>query len=335
MALCAFPAGAQAGSASIAAPWDPGAADCKAHPRPPIERRAYDAKTYVFRESLCSTFEGPFIYLLIGSKRALLIDTGDVADPRRMPLASAVFDTLRGAGASALPLLVAHTHRHADHRAGDAQFLGRPNVEVVPYDLDGVRRSYGFAHWPEGRARLDLGGRAVDVVPTPGHEATHLAFYDTQDHLLFTGDLLLPGRLLIDDAAADRASARRLAAFVGDKPVAAALGGHIEMDRSGRLFDWGSTFHPDERPLPMTKAEVLALPAVLDRFNGVYTRSGSVVMMNSVRVLALEAAAALGVLAALAIAVVSAVRSRRKRRASPGRGGAGRLDAAAEPRRST
>ncbi|MGH9701514.1 MAG: MBL fold metallo-hydrolase, partial [Candidatus Acidiferrales bacterium] len=62
------------------------------------------------------------MYLVLGSTKALLIDTGDVADPKMMPLAATVMNLLPGQGPAKLPLLVVHTHRHLDHRAGDAQF---------------------------------------------------------------------------------------------------------------------------------------------------------------------------------------------------------------------
>lgn len=299
-------------TASIADPWQSGTADCKAHPLPPLEVRAYDPQTFVLRESLCSTFEAPFIYLLIGKSRALLIDTGDVADPAAMPLAQTVFGLLQRAGGKAPPLLVVHTHRHLDHRAGDPQFKGQPNVEVVPYDLEGLQHYYPFKDWPSRPAQIDLGDRTVDVIPTPGHNETDLAFYDRATTLLFSGDFPLPGRLLIDDTGAARASARRLVDFVKDKPVAAVLGGHIEMDIHGELLPWQSDFHPGERALPMSKSWLVQLPAALDQFNGVYSQVGPFVMENSIRILALLAAAALAVLVAL-VAVVVRLRRRSAR----------------------
>ena len=72
-------------------------------------------------------------------------------------------------GDKKLPLLVAHTHKHLDHRAGDPQFASVPSVQVVPFDLEGVQSFFGFTNWPNGIAHVDLGGRTVDVIPTPGH----------------------------------------------------------------------------------------------------------------------------------------------------------------------
>jgi glyoxylase-like metal-dependent hydrolase (beta-lactamase superfamily II) len=122
----------------LGAHWDAGAKDCPSHHAPPIEVHAYNSRTYILRESLCATFEAPFMYVLIGSTRALLIDDGDVADAHAMPLAHTVLGLLP----PNLPLLVVHTHRHLDHRAADAQFANRPNVQVVGYDLESVKRFY-------------------------------------------------------------------------------------------------------------------------------------------------------------------------------------------------
>ncbi len=92
--------------------WDAGAADCATSKAPPIEVHAYNPTTYILREDLCATWEAPFMYLIVGSDKALLIDTGDVADPRLMPLASTVMGLLPGDAHGKLPLIVVHTHTH-------------------------------------------------------------------------------------------------------------------------------------------------------------------------------------------------------------------------------
>jgi hydroxyacylglutathione hydrolase len=298
----------------LSAPWRAGAPDCAKSPQPPLEVRAYGEATFVLRENPCATFEAPFMYLLVGKTAALLIDTGDVADAGKAPLADTVLRLLPQADGRTLPLLVVHSHRHMDHRAGDGQFGGRPDVRVVGYDLASVQRFYGFVHWPQGHARIDLGDRIVDVIPTPGHNATEVSFYDEATSLFFTGDFLLPGRLLIDDAAADRESAARAAAFVRDRPVAAVLGGHIEFDAAGRAIPWQSQWHPSERPLPMTKADVLALPAAVAQFNGLYTVAGGFEMVDSERLLEIAAGVAGFVLIAALAGVFTMARRRRRRR---------------------
>jgi len=293
--------------------WNEGAEDCKASPQAPLEVHAYNQATFILRENLCATFEAPFMYLLIGSAKALLIDTGDVADPNQMPLAKTVMHLLLGDGTRKLPLLVVHTHRHLDHRAGDGQFKHLSNVQVVGFDIDSVRRFYKFNDWPNGLARIDLGDRTVDAIPTPGHNETEVSFYDRNTGLFFSGDFLMPGRLLIDDASADLASAKRVAAFVRDRPVTFVLGGHIELDTAGETFPWQSQYHPHEHALPMTKNDLLALPAAIASFNGFYT-TGRFILMNSTRILIAFAVLAAVALIALVLLLVLFIRRRRARR---------------------
>lgn len=298
--------------------WNEGAQNCAKEPPPPIEAHAYDPDTFILRESLCATFEGNFIYLLAGTSRSLLIDTGAVADLEQMPLARTVMDLLAIAGAADRPLLVVHTHRHQDHRAGDGQFKGLPKVTVVGYDLPSVKQYFGFAAWPDGLAQIDLGNRIVDVIPTPGHQETHVSFYDRNTALFFSGDFMMRGRLIIGDAAADLASARRVAGFLRDHPVKYVLGGHIEQARSGELFPSGSTYHPDEHPLQMDQADLLALPPALEHFNGFYTRQGQFTFINAIRILIAAVTVALVV---LSLSAVWLIRYRRRRPAIRFEGG--------------
>lgn len=87
MLLTTLPARSQLVPGSMDVHWNEGANDCNASAQQPIQVHPYNQATFILRESLCATFEAPFLYLLIGSAKALLIDTGDVADPNQMPLA--------------------------------------------------------------------------------------------------------------------------------------------------------------------------------------------------------------------------------------------------------
>lgn len=294
--------------------WSEGAEDCKAHPQAPLEIHAYNPQTFILRENLCSTFEAPFMYLLVGTTKALMIDTGDVSDPKLMPLAETVMHLLPGEGPAKLPLLVVHTHRHLDHRGGDGQFAGLPNVQVVGFDLDSVWRYYNFTSWPEGDAQIDLGDRTVDAIPTPGHNETEVSFYDRKTGLFFSGDFLMPARLLIDDTSTDLASAKRAATFVKDRPISYVLGGHIEVDEAGETFPWESQYHPHEHALAMTKDDVLALPSAVSSFNGFYTQNGKFIMMNSNRILTAIATSILVVVIALLFVLVRWILRRKRRR---------------------
>lgn len=301
--LTPLPGWSQRAPGSMDVHWNEGAADCARSPQPSLQVHPYNPQTVILRENLCATFEAPFMYLLIGSKKALLIDTGDVADRNQMPLAKTVMSLVPGNASAKIPLLVVHTHRHGDHRAGDTQFAelaaAHMNVQVVSFDIDSVRRFYNFTDWPNGMAQIDLGDRIVDALPTPGHNETGVSFYDRNTGLFFSGDFLLPGRLLIDDTSADIASAERVAAFAKDHPVSYVLGGHIELNSDGGTFSFGSQYHPHEHVLQMTEDDLLALPAALQSFNGFYTVRGKFIMLNQIRVLVAEA-----ILAAVLLAVI-------------------------------
>jgi glyoxylase-like metal-dependent hydrolase (beta-lactamase superfamily II) len=209
---------------------------------------------------------------------------------------------------------VVHSHGHLDHRAGDPQFERVPGIQLVPSDLGHVREYFGFGNWPDGGAQIDLGDRIIDVLPAPGHHPAQLVYYDRNTGLVFSGDFLLPGRLLVDDFDAYEASALRVADFLKDRPVSYVLGGHIEKNRAGDLFPWQSTDHPDERELQLTKADVLALPTALRGFNGFYTKTGDFVIENPIRNLIAVAVGALAILAALGIWLFRFIRRRRRAR---------------------
>jgi hydroxyacylglutathione hydrolase len=312
VALTCFPAIADPIPGSMDVHWNEGAADCSKTPQPPLQVHRYNAQTYILRESPCATFEAPFMYLLIGARRALLIDTGDVADPRQMPLAKTVMSLLPGDTGAKMPLLVVHTHGHLDHRAGDPQFQSLPNVQVVLTDLEHVKQFFGFNDWPHGISQIDLGDRIVDVLPTPGHYPSHVSYYDRNTALFFSGDFFMPARLIIDDTASDIASAQRVVDFIKDRPVSYVLGGHIELDAHGQTFAWGSNYHPNEHVLQLTKQDLMGLPAVVAKFNGFYSEDGMFVMFNQYRVLAAELAVVVTVLLAL-VGVTWRFLRRRKR----------------------
>jgi len=273
-----------------------GASDCNATPQEPLQVHQYEPQTFILRQSPCADFEANFIYLLIGSDKALLIDTGAVADPKPMPLAKTILELLPEKDHKKLPLLVAHTHRHLDHRAGDPQFASLPSIQVVPFDLEGVRAFFGFTDCPNGIAHVDLGGRTVDVIPTPGHNETHVAFYDERTGILFSGDFLMAGRLLIDDAKAYHESAVRVVEFLKTRPLTHILGGHIELNAVGRAYRFGSHYHPNEHRLELTREDLTGLPAAFERFNGFYARYPNYILTNPIRNLLAMAMIAVAVL---------------------------------------
>lgn len=304
---------------SLPAQWNIGAENCAASPQAPVQVHAYEPQTFILRQNPCADSEANFLYLLVGSQKALLIDTGAVANPNKMPLAQTVLSLLPPKDGVRLPLLVVHTHKHRDHYAGDGQFASLPNTKVVPPDLASVRAFFGFDHWPEGIAHLDLGDRIVDVVPTPGHESAHIAFYDERTALLLSGDFLMPGRLTLEDTPADQRSVARVIDFVANRPVTHVLGGHVERDLAGHTYAEGVTYHPNERPLELSREDLMKLPSALASFNGFYTSHENYSITHPMHNLLAVFCAALVLLSVLAFALYRLLlwwRRRRRRLAS-------------------
>ena len=170
------------------------------------------AKTYLINE-----FGLNVMYLLVGQRRALVIDTGSGYCDLK-----ALVESLTDK-----PYDVALTHGHVDHAGGADVFdrvwlhpadeamaraitlesrvgygkmlkgvLGDPDVWA--YDETTVRP---WARFPEvlplgeGHA-FDLGGRVVSTVETPGHTPGSVSFLDSGSRILFSGDAANPNLLL-------------------------------------------------------------------------------------------------------------------------------------------
>lgn len=251
--------------------WIHGSRDCAANADPPLQVHAFDGDTYILRQNKCHNFEAPFLYLMFGDERALLLDTG--ADPgpgRTLPLRDVVRDLI-GRRAKKLcrrevALVVAHTHSHGDHLFGDDQFATDPNETVVAPTLLGVQTTFALTNWPSENGYLDLGGRRLTVIPTPGHEPTHIVFYDPAARLLLTGDTFYPGMLFVRDWPAYRASIARLSRFADCHPIQHILGAHIEMARTpGVPYPYGTTYQPDEHVLELSRRHLGELHAAAER----------------------------------------------------------------------
>lgn len=237
--------------------WYPGMRSSRRSAAPPIQVHRAGPNTVLLRQSIADNFEAPFLYLLFGEDRALLLDTGATADATRFPLRAAV-DTLIEEWLLEHPrdgyeLVVAHSHAHGDHVAGDGQFTDRAHTRVVGHSALDVAAFFGISNWSRGTARFDLGGRVLEVIPAPGHHPSAVAIYDKDTGMLLTGDTVYPGRLYVQDFPAFQESLRTLCDFSAKHPVTVVLGAHIEMStRPFRDFPLGSTWHPDEAPLPLT-----------------------------------------------------------------------------------
>jgi hydroxyacylglutathione hydrolase len=242
-----------------------------------IQVHACDPATFILRQSKAVHYEAPFLYLFCGADRALLLDTGATPEPEKFPLRATVDRLLAGWLAEhprdGYELVVAHTHGHGDHVAGDGQFAGRPATTIIGREPEAVREFFGFTDWPAQVVPLDLGGRVLEVTGSPGHHRAAISVFDPHTGFLVTGDTVYPGRLYVPDFPAFLASMDRLVDFAATRPVTHVMGCHIEMTtRPGRDYPIGTTYQPDEPPLPMSVAQ---LTRVRDAARSVAGRPGA------------------------------------------------------------
>jgi glyoxylase-like metal-dependent hydrolase (beta-lactamase superfamily II) len=127
----------------------------------------------------------------------------------------------------------AFTRESAKGSKTDAQ------AEIAPGEICGklpeefdraayATRPWKIAKWMHDGDRLELGGRTLEIVATPGHTPDAICLFDRAHGLLFTGDTFYPGTLWIyrpeTDLAAYGKSVRRLAAV--EPQVKLVLGAH-------------------------------------------------------------------------------------------------------------
>jgi glyoxylase-like metal-dependent hydrolase (beta-lactamase superfamily II) len=152
-----------------------------------------DSDTYALSEP--KYWQANVSYLLLGTRRALLFDSG--------PGIYSIRDMVRGL--TSLPVTVIPSHLHFDHVGRIAEFS-----DIAIIDLEALRRQVkdgilaepptqyllqsGYripvSHWVKDREVIDLGGRQITVVSTPGHTPESVSLLDPSHRRLFTGDLV-------------------------------------------------------------------------------------------------------------------------------------------------
>jgi hydroxyacylglutathione hydrolase len=233
---------------------------------PQMQVQRYDDDTYVIRQSIRTNFEGPFLYVLFGSDRALLIDTGAGGLKVRPTIDRVIAAWAARHHRSSVPLVVSHSHSHGDHHQGDAEFQDRPDTIVVGLYPKDVADFFKVGDWPNQIVPYDLGGRVLDIIPAPGHQSAHIMVFDRKTRLLFSGDSLGPYRLYVpmNEAKTYRDSIDRVAAFTKDRHVSWILGAHIEMTtKPGELIPDEAPNHPDEHVLEISYSNLPELQATL------------------------------------------------------------------------
>ena len=149
-------------------------------------------------------YQQNYSYLIVGTSRAILFDAG--TGTRDI---SAVV-----AGLTALPVTVIVSHLHFDHLGGVGPFAGAAMIDLpeTRADVSGAyfrpnRYEYmGFvdgrgapsirvSEWLAPGAVIDLGGRSLQILSTPGHTPTSVALFDAPNRRLFIGDFIYPTTL--------------------------------------------------------------------------------------------------------------------------------------------
>lgn len=240
--------------------WIHGSTDCGKNTDDAIQVVKFNSTTWVLRQNKCINYEAPFMYLFIGTDKALLMDTGATSDSITFPLrreVDKIISSNEKETGRRLKLVVAHSHSHADHYSADDQFRARPNTEIVSLRGQQMKKYFGFESWPQNTVSFDLGSRSLTIIPIPGHDEVSIALYDDRTHFLLTGDSFYPGRLYVRDWGSFKASIQRLSAFCKAQRVDRLLGNHIEMkDSSGIDYPTGTTYQPHEAALPLSVVDL-------------------------------------------------------------------------------
>jgi len=202
-------------------------------------------------------------YLVEGSERALLIDTGLGIGDIRVAIGEL----------TEKPVSVVNTHAHYDHIGGNRLFddvSAHPDASVmVEKGVPAERLAWlvdpgsfladpplgfsteGFAIPPTAVSHLldegdemALGGRAFRVLHTPGHAAGCISLFDDYNKVLFSGDMVYPGNLFVcfpdSDFEEYCESIGRIAAL--SSQIRLLLPAHgpfpLDVDFVRRLGDW-------------------------------------------------------------------------------------------------
>ena len=132
----------------------------------------------VWRIEESSEYGAVNMFLILGRKNALLIDTGHgLNDPG--PFVKTI---------TALPVLVVNTHSHYDHAGGNKYF---DKIHAHPADFPMMGGTKGKAREIAGVQEgyvFDLGERKLTVVETPGHTPGSICLLDGEHKMFFTGD---------------------------------------------------------------------------------------------------------------------------------------------------
>lgn len=205
-----------------------------------------DESTYIISEN--RHWEETHCYLLIGNDRALLIDTGLGI--------SNIYEQVRNL--TNKPVAAVATHIHWDHIGGHEYF---PEFYAHEAELDWLNGKFplplqavknmvadrcelpedfcfdGYAIFQGKPGRLlddgdtiDLGGRTIQVLHTPGHSPGHLCFWEDEKGYLYSGDLVYEGTLFANYPSTDPQSYMTSLEKIAVLPIKQIFPGHHSLN---------------------------------------------------------------------------------------------------------
>ena len=205
-----------------------------------------DENTHIISEY--RHWEETHCFLLNGSERSLLIDTG-LGIRNISEVVSGLTDK---------PVTAIATHIHWDHIGGHRYYPDFYAHKAELHWLDGgfpqsleTIKGYVVARCdlPEdfninsynifqgkptrvlhGGERIELGGRTIEVIHTPGHAPGHLCFWEEKTGYLFTGDLVYKGILTAWFPATDPESYLKSLEAISDLPAKKVFPAHHSLD---------------------------------------------------------------------------------------------------------
>ena len=154
-------------------------------------------------------------YLITGEKRALLFDTG----PGVRDIAKVVRELTN------LPVTALPSHLHFDHTGnlhhfGDIAMADLPVLRACERDgwlhaSDDLYRGFRegmvwtpvkVRHWLAIGTVIELGGRLLEIIHTPGHSPDSISLLDRNAAILWAADFIYPGNLYAQIPGADLAA---------------------------------------------------------------------------------------------------------------------------------
>lgn len=253
--------------------WIHGSISAKANDDVRIQVHRYNAHTYIIRQNPAIHWEAPFMYLLFGNDKAVLLDVGATEEAEYFPLRAtidAVVDRwLYANDKPDIDLIVVPLGSDYSQVQALAQFSGRANTILVPPTRAARRKRLGLTDWPKKQAELNLGGRVLTLIPSPGLNADALSIYDPWADLLLTGNAFYAGRLVIRDFPAYSRSLGELRAFAEAHPVQWIMGGRIEMSaRPGMDYRLRANYRPLEHVLQLNVEQLAEADQAVQLING-------------------------------------------------------------------